>query len=110
MQLLVEKLKELSVTEEGVNKEVYRQLQDEIEKLCQQLTDLRHPHSAQNCPTRPKHHSGPCSEAHVTSYVYRSIEELNKEFDQHAKKIHDKYEEQMKKWMETHLHNLEEKN
>jgi hypothetical protein len=45
----------------------------------------------------------------LTSHVYRTIDDLNKDWQKRAQVIHEKYEKQMKEFMERHLKELEKK-
>ena len=63
------------------------------------------------CPKhyKNKHRNGPCGEGQLTTHVYKTIEDLNKDWAKRAQIIHAKYEMQMKMFMERHLADLEKK-
>jgi hypothetical protein len=45
----------------------------------------------------------------LTTHVYKTIEDLNKDWAKRSQIIHEKYEMQMKMFMERHLTDLEKK-
>jgi hypothetical protein len=107
---LTEQLSKIVHSNEVDMKEKFEVLMTQFNQVSSELQKERNPHSLVCCKRHymTGRRDGPCSEAALTSYVYRRIDDLNNDFTVRAEVIHAKYQKEFDEFKRKHLRDLED--